>query len=109
MILDQMKEIIIRMVLILRLQLFVELNMLNLTNTIHQQTTLKFLTKNGLYKSYIVMVKIINKISNLILPECKVLCEPQLGKRGLHPLLGTKEKNGGKKVYKFFTIFKWHK
>ena len=26
------------------------------------------------------MVKIINKISNLILPECKVLCEPQLGK-----------------------------
>ena len=56
------------------------------------------------------MVKIINKISNLILPECKVLCEPQLGKRGLHPLLGTKEKkNGGKKVYKFFTIFKWHK
>ena len=26
------------------------------------------------------------------MPECKVYCEPQLGRRGLHPLLGTKEK-----------------
>ena len=50
------------------------------------------LTKKGLYESYIVMIKIINKISNLVLPKCKVICEPQLGKRGLHPLLGTKEK-----------------
>ena len=65
----------------------------------------KVLTKNGLYKSYIVMVKIINKISNLILPECKVLCEPQLGKRGLHPLLGTKDKKT--EVKKFINFLQY--
>ncbi len=52
----------------------------------------KVLTQKGLKKSYIIMVKIINKISSTILPECKVYCEPQLGRRGLHPLLGTKER-----------------
>ena len=60
------------------------------------------LTRTGLYQSYVVMVKIINSISKSVLPKCKVLCEPQLGKRGLHPLLGTK---GSKKNVKKFINF----
>ena len=65
----------------------------------------KVLTKNGLHKSYIIMVKIIDKISNLLLPVCKVFCEPQLGKRGLHPLLGTKDKKT--QVKKFINFLQY--
>ena len=63
------------------------------------------LTKKGLHESYIVMIKIINKISNLVLPKCKVICEPQLGKRGVHPLLGTKEKKT--EVKKFINFLQY--
>ena len=50
-------------------------------------------------------MKVINKISNLVLPKCKVICEPQLGKRGLHPLLGTKEKKT--EVKKFINFLQY--
>ena len=41
----------------------------------------------------------------MVLPECKVFCEPQLGKRGLHPLLGTKDKKT--QVKKFINFLQY--
>ena len=65
----------------------------------------KVLTKIGLQNSYKLMVKILDKYSKILLPECKIYCEPQLGKRGLHPLLGTKEKKT--QVKKFINFLQY--
>ena len=38
-------------------------------------------------------------------PKCTVICEPQLGKRGLHPLIGTKESK--KEVKKYINFLQY--
>ena len=49
-------------------------------------------TKKGLEGSFAVIKKIILSIMKNKIPKNIITCEPQLGKRGLHPTLGTKEK-----------------
>ena len=46
---------------------------------------LDFITEKGLSESYAIMQGIINGIEFAGIPEVNVLCEPQLGKRGLYP------------------------
>jgi aminopeptidase-like protein len=49
-------------------------------------------TKKGLEGSFAVIKEIILSIMKNKIPINIITCEPQLGKRGLHPTLGTKEK-----------------
>ena len=46
----------------------------------------------GLIKNEVTAVKD-NKIKKNNFPKNLILCEPQMGKRGLYPLLGTKKAN----------------
>jgi len=51
---------------------------------------LDFISQEGLSGGYAVHEKAINILENNLCYKTTVLCEPQLGKRGLYPLLGTK-------------------
>ena len=51
----------------------------------------KVVTSKGLGKSYEIYVKIINLLEKSRFPKIKVLCEPQLGKRGLYPTVTRKK------------------
>ena len=55
-------------------------------------------TEQGLYESFLVMKNIIKSFEVGIYPELKILCEPNLGKRGLYPTLSKKthERHSGK-------------
>lgn len=46
---------------------------------------------DGLYGGYEVLKKIIECLENNYIYKTKILCEPQLGKRGLYPKLSTKK------------------
>lgn len=46
-------------------------------------------TSDGLNGSFAVMQDIIDSFESGLFPKCSVLCEPQLGKRGLYPNLST--------------------
>ena len=50
----------------------------------------KVVTPNGLYGSFLVVEKCIQILEKDCYPKVKVLCEPQLGKRGLYPTLSVK-------------------
>jgi aminopeptidase-like protein len=52
---------------------------------------LSLITPNGLGGAYEVLKAAIEAIEIDVRPRVTVLCEPQLGKRGLYPNLGTKE------------------
>ena len=55
-------------------------------------------TKNGLKGSYNYVTKIIDATESIaIKPKLKVKCEPNLGKRGLYPLISQKEVVGRNK------------
>ena len=50
----------------------------------------KVVTPKGLYGSFLVVEKCIQILEKDCYPKVKVLCEPQLGKRGLYPTLSAK-------------------
>ena len=50
----------------------------------------KVVTPNGLYGSFLVVEKCIQILEKDCYPKVKVLCEPQLSKRGLYPTLSAK-------------------
>jgi len=49
-------------------------------------------TIKGCQDGFNVAKKSIEILLKRIYPECKIICEPQMGKRGLHPALSTKGK-----------------
>lgn len=51
----------------------------------------KVVTPMGLEKSYKIYTQIINFIEKSCFPKIKVLCEPQLGRRGLYDNISTKK------------------
>jgi len=57
---------------------------------------LDFVTADGLFGGYSVVKKCILALENNEVLKCTVLCEPQLGKRGLYPTLS--EKGSGTSV-----------
>ena len=67
-------------------------------------------TIKGVKGGFKVAKKAIEILLNNIIPKNKILCEPQMGKRGLYPNLSTK--SGSKKkqnIYELFTICGWKK
>ena len=50
----------------------------------------KLVTIKGVKGGYVVVKKSIEKILKKTFPICNIICEPQLGKRGLYPTLSTK-------------------
>jgi aminopeptidase-like protein len=54
---------------------------------------LDFVTPSGLEGGFIALRRAIEIIEQNIKLETRVLCEPQLGKRGLYPTLSTKDSN----------------
>jgi aminopeptidase-like protein len=52
---------------------------------------LSLITPTGLGGAYAVLRAAIEAIESDVRPRCTVLCEPQLGKRGLYPSLSTTE------------------
>jgi aminopeptidase-like protein len=50
---------------------------------------LEFISPHSLYESYSLFKSIINQVESQRVPKTTVLCEPQLGKRGLYPNLST--------------------
>ena len=50
----------------------------------------KLVTKKGLEESLEIYKKCLFIFENNYVPKLKVLCEPQLGKRGLYPNISTK-------------------
>ena len=59
-------------------------------------------TLKGITGGFKVAKEAINIILNDIYPKYKVLCEPQLGKRGLYPLLSNKENKSYSRQYMDF-------
>lgn len=59
---------------------------------------LDLITPSGLLGGYTVLHKCIECIENNETLKVAVLCEPQMGKRGLRPTLSTKNKNIGKEI-----------
>ena len=59
-------------------------------------------TLKGLTGGFNVAKKSIEVILENIYPKFKVLCEPQMGKRGLYPLLSSQKKSNLKKSYMNF-------
>ena len=59
-------------------------------------------TLRGITGGFKVAKEAINIILNDIYPKYKVLCEPQLGKRGLYPLLSNKENKSYSRQYMDF-------
>lgn len=62
-------------------------------------------TPAGLEGGYTMLMRAIEALENNAFPRIKVLCEPQLGKRGLYPTLSTK--NSGKEVRLMMDIITW--
>ncbi len=54
---------------------------------------LNLVTDSGLNGGFVAIQDAIKVIENNFHYECEVLCEPQLGKRGLYPTLSTKNSN----------------
>jgi len=63
-----------------------------------------FVTKNGVYSSFKVAKKAIDILDNFILPKYVKTCEPNMGKRGLYPLVSSK-KNKLTKRYMDFLMY----
>jgi aminopeptidase-like protein len=59
-------------------------------------------TLKGIKGGYNVAKKSIIILLNKIIPKNKILCEPQMGKRGLYPTLSTKEKKSTTNNYMNF-------
>ena len=51
---------------------------------------LDYISAEGLNGSYEIYIKVIEALENNYVYELTTLCEPQLGKRGLYPMLSTK-------------------
>ena len=51
---------------------------------------LDFISPEGLFGGFIIHKKAIEILENNLVYKIKVLCEPQLGKRGLYPKISTK-------------------
>lgn len=62
----------------------------------------KLVTLKGVQGGFNVAKKSIIILMNKIIPKNKILCEPQMGKRGLYPTLSTKEKKSMTKNYMNF-------
>ena len=62
----------------------------------------KLVTLKGVQGGFNVAKKSITILINKIIPKNKILCEPQMGKRGLYPTLSTKEKKNMTKNYMNF-------
>lgn len=54
---------------------------------------LQFISSDGLYGGYLAIQKSLEIIESNCYPSINVLCEPQLGKRGLYPSLSIKKSN----------------
>jgi aminopeptidase-like protein len=52
---------------------------------------LDFISSDGLQGGFEILRKILNTLEENYVVRTKVLCEPQLGRRGLYPTIGTKE------------------
>jgi len=59
-------------------------------------------TLKGCVGGFNVAKKSIEILLERIYPKCKIMCEPQMGKRGLYPTLSTKNKNKLTKSYMNF-------
>ena len=59
---------------------------------------LKFISPDGLQGGYLALKKSIEIFEFNCYPKVTVLCEPQLGKRGLYTILGSEGKNTGVSV-----------
>ena len=59
---------------------------------------LNFISSEGLYGGYCALKKSLQTIEFNSYPEVTVLCEPQLGRRGLYTSIGEDSKNSGAKV-----------
>ena len=62
----------------------------------------KLVTLKGVQGGFNVAKKSIMILMNKIIPKNKILCEPQMGKRGLYPTISTKEKKSMTKNYMNF-------
>jgi aminopeptidase-like protein len=51
---------------------------------------LEFVSETGLQGAFIILQKVIEALENNCIPKVNVLCEPQLGKRGLYPTISQK-------------------
>ncbi len=59
-------------------------------------------TLKGIKGGFSVAKESINSLINKIIPKNTILCEPQMGKRGLYPTLSTKENKNTSKNYMNF-------
>jgi aminopeptidase-like protein len=56
---------------------------------------LQFVTPNGLQGGYTAIRNALEIIESNVTPKARIPCEPQLGRRGLYPTLGTTGRSGG--------------
>ena len=62
----------------------------------------KLVTIRGLKGGFKVAKKAIDLLDNMVLPKSRMICEPNLGKRGLYPTLGERKNNNmSKKILDF--------
>ncbi len=59
---------------------------------------LTFISPSGLEGGYSAIQKTIAVIEGNLIPQLNVICEPQLGKRGLYPLLSSKDRDSNVKI-----------
>lgn len=62
-------------------------------------------TADGLEGGYIAIKKAIETLEQNLIPKINVLCEPQLGKRGLYPTLSTK--TSGVQIKLMMNVITW--